>query len=77
MNPYLSKERHEKELSSPLPPTAQASKILPADNMPAEAKQFIPRPGDFMLCTGFGIKQKPFHLVKVIKYMDATDEVEF
>ena len=73
MNLYLSKER----LSSPLPPTAPASKILPADSMPAEAKQFIPRPGDFMLYTGFGTKQKPFHLVKVIQYIDATDEVEF
>ena len=77
MNPYLSKERHEKELLSSLPPTAPASKSLPADSIPAEAKQFVPSPGDFMLYTGFGTKKKPFHLVKVIQYIDATDEVEF
>jgi hypothetical protein len=77
MNPYLSKERHKKELSSPLPLKASASKLLPADDMPAEAKQFIPKPGDFMLYTGFGTKKKPFHLVKVIQFVEAAGEVEF
>ena len=77
MNPYLSKERHEKDLSSPLPIKAPARIFLPADNMPAGAKQLISKPGNFMLYTGFGTKQKPFHLVNVIQYVGATDKVEF
>jgi hypothetical protein len=77
MSPYLSKERHEQELSSPHSTAAPANKLFPADDMPIETKQFIPKPGDFMLYTGFTTKPKPFHLVKVIQFVEVADEVEF
>jgi hypothetical protein len=70
----LSKERHEQELASP---HAVANKKFPQDDMPVEAKQFMPKPGDFMLYTGFATKSKPFHLVKVMQFVEETEEVEF
>jgi hypothetical protein len=78
MNPYLSKKRHEEEVSTQAPPSNTGIPQTPAPAPePANNDVFKPKPGDFMLYMGFASKQKPFHLVKVTQYVDETEEVEF